>query len=128
MSLLQMLVLVVSPVLVVLVPGVLLSAAILFLLLGFGIYLGFVWTRELDTLAGHHDSRDVFIVYFVVLAVCYVVYTLSDINQVHRTDSMVRSTIKRSIEKLRSEWPKFVEERDEQRNEKGKRERFKYNS
>ncbi|KAF2257733.1 hypothetical protein CC78DRAFT_441196, partial [Lojkania enalia] len=70
-----------SSVLTISAPGVLLSAAILFLLLGFGIYLGCIWTRALDADAGYRDSRNVFIVYLVVLVLCYFTYTLWDIIQ-----------------------------------------------
>ncbi|KAI0425422.1 hypothetical protein F5Y09DRAFT_101178 [Xylaria sp. FL1042] len=48
-------------------------------LIGFGIWLGFVWTRDLDQDAAQGDSRAVFITYAVGLGVCYIVYTLSDL-------------------------------------------------
>jgi hypothetical protein len=98
-----------SSVLTISAPGVLLSAAILFLLLGFGIYLGCVWTRALDADAGVRDSRNVFVVYLVVLAICYCIYTLWDIVQDYGTDVTVRGAIKRSLEQLPKELPKFLE-------------------
>lgn len=113
-SMLRMLIPALSAVLAVSAPGVLLSAAVVFLLLGFGIYLGFTWTRVLDTDAGKGDSRDVFIVYLVVLAVFYIVYTLSDVCQDYGTDATVRGAIERSIDKVLSEWPKFIQAREEQ--------------
>lgn len=108
-SMLRLLTPALSSVLIVSAPGLLLSAAILFLLLGFGIYLGFVWTRALDTDAGRGDSRDVFIVYLVVLVVCYVVYTLFDIVHDRKIDVTVRGTIVRTLKELQTEWPKFLE-------------------
>jgi hypothetical protein len=55
----------------------LLTASLDSFLVGFGIYFGIVWTRNLDESAGGHDSRSVFITYVVSLAVCYCVYALS---------------------------------------------------
>jgi ABC-type multidrug transport system fused ATPase/permease subunit len=102
-----------SAVLAVSAPGVLLSASVLFLLLGFGIYLGFVWSRALDADAGKGDSRDVFIVYIIVLAVVYMVYTLSDIYQDYGTDATVRGAIERTINKMQLEWPEIIRARAE---------------
>ncbi|TLD30016.1 hypothetical protein E2P81_ATG06669 [Venturia nashicola] len=62
-------------------PQMLLSASLLTLLVGFGVYLGFTWTRKLDTLAALHDSRNVFIMYLVGLGVCIFVYSISRIVQ-----------------------------------------------
>ena len=42
--------------------------------LGLGIYLGFVWTRELDQSAGPNDSRNIFIVFVVVVVFCIYFY------------------------------------------------------
>jgi hypothetical protein len=102
--------------------GLLLSTSVLFLLLGFGIYLGFVWTRALDTDSMHRDSRSVFIVYLVILVVFYVVYSLSDIVEDYGTGVIVGDIIKKSVEKLQTEWSKFVEARVERnRREQGER-------
>jgi len=104
-----------SSVLIVSAPGLLFSASVLCLLLGFGIYLGFVWTRALDTASGHGDSRSVFIVYLLVIAVFYVVYSLSDIVQDYGTGVTVGDIIMKSVEKLQTEWPKFVEAREKRK-------------
>ena len=119
---LQMLAPSLSSVLTVSAPGLLLSMSVLFLLLGFGIYLGFVWTRALDTESGTGDSRSVFIVYLVVLAVFYLMYSLSDIVQDYGTGVTVGDIIKKSVENLQTEWPKFVEAREE-RNRREQEER-----
>lgn len=42
--------------------------------LGLGIYLGFVWTRDLDQSAGPNDSRNIFIVFIVVVVFCIYFY------------------------------------------------------
>lgn len=60
----------VSAVITISVPQMLLSASLFALLTGFGIYLGFIWTRNLDTNASGNDSRNVMVVYVVALAVC----------------------------------------------------------
>lgn len=46
-------------------------------LLGLAIYQGFIWTRGLDTNAGLHDSRDVFIAFIVGILVCTLSYWLT---------------------------------------------------
>lgn len=62
-------------------PQALLSASVFTLLIALGIYLGFTWTRNLDVDAGVHDSRNVFIVYIVGLAVCVGVYWIASVIQ-----------------------------------------------
>ena len=42
--------------------------------LGLGIYLGFVWTRDLDQSAGPNDSRNIFIVFVLVVVFCIYFY------------------------------------------------------
>jgi hypothetical protein len=58
-------------------PQMLLSGCLLMLLTALGIYLGFLWTRSLNTNAGNNDSRSVFITYVVGLAVSGFVYSIS---------------------------------------------------
>jgi hypothetical protein len=58
-------------------PSILLSSSLNAFLIGLGVYLGFVWTRNLDEFAGVRGSRAVFVTYIVGLIVCYCVYTLS---------------------------------------------------
>ncbi|GAB1313551.1 hypothetical protein MFIFM68171_03761 [Madurella fahalii] len=48
-------------------PSLLLSSSLLLLLAGMGVFLGFVWSRDLDVDAGVGDSKSVFVVYVVVL-------------------------------------------------------------
>ncbi|RYP02545.1 hypothetical protein DL765_010730 [Monosporascus sp. GIB2] len=48
-------------------PSLLLSSSLLLLLAGMGVFLGFVWSRDLDADAGVGDSKSVFVVYVVVL-------------------------------------------------------------
>lgn len=42
--------------------------------LGLGIYLGFVWTRDLDQGAGPNDSRKIFVVFILVVVFCIYFY------------------------------------------------------
>lgn len=42
--------------------------------LGLGIYLGFVWIKDLDQSAGPNDSRNIFIVFIVVVVFCIYFY------------------------------------------------------
>ena len=62
-------------------PEQLLSASLFSLLSGLGVYLAFIWQRGLDTNAGTDDSKNVFIVFTVSLAVCLAIYSLSTIVQ-----------------------------------------------
>lgn len=62
-------------------PQAVLSAAVFALLIALGIYLGFTWTRSLDTNASIYDSRNVFITYIVGLGVCLGVYSISALIQ-----------------------------------------------
>ena len=66
-----------ASVLTISAPSMLLSASLNSFLIGLGVYLGFVWTRNLDSDATSDGSRDVFIVYITCLAVFYGVYSLS---------------------------------------------------
>jgi len=56
---------------------VLLSASLGCILIAFGVYFGFTWTRKLDEDASRDDSRNVFIVYVMGLAVSWLVYSIS---------------------------------------------------
>lgn len=47
-------------------------------LIGFGIYLGFVWTNNLDESASSSDSRAIFITYLISFVTCYSLYALSN--------------------------------------------------
>jgi len=70
-----------AAVLTISAPHALLSSSLFSLFIALGIYFGFVWTRNLDQNAGVHDSRNVFILYMVVLGVCLLVYSLSSLIQ-----------------------------------------------
>ena len=89
-----------SSVLTVSAPGLLLSASLYFLLIGFGVYLGFMWTRALDDLAGPDDSREVFIIYLVSLVFCYGLYSISDAAHDRKATDTVGRTIQGNFTKL----------------------------
>jgi hypothetical protein len=80
-------------------PSSLLSSSLLLLLAGMGVFLGFTWTRELDVDAGALDSRNVFIVYVVVMAVSLAVVGFFSLV---RTSIPARSTILKSLVQLQS--------------------------
>jgi hypothetical protein len=71
----------VASVITISAPQILLSASLLTLLLGLGMYLGFVWTRHLDIDAGKDGSRNVLIFYLISLTLCFVVYSISGLIQ-----------------------------------------------
>jgi hypothetical protein len=66
----------VASVLTVSAPHLLLSSSLISLLLMLGVYLGFVYTRELDEKAGPHDSRNVFVFFIVTLCISLLVLTV----------------------------------------------------
>ena len=67
----------VTAVIAISAPQLLLSSSLVSLLLGVGVYFGFVWTRNLDTDAGLNDSRNVEITYIITVVVCFLVYSVS---------------------------------------------------
>lgn len=72
-------------------PQILLSASLLSLLLAFGMYFGFVWTRHLDIDIGKDGSRNVLIFYLITLTICFAVYSVSRLIQDDdtRTERMI---------------------------------------
>ena len=72
-------------------PQMLLSSSLFALLIGFGIYIGFTWTKDLDIDAGRDDSRNVFITYATTLGVSLAVYSISMLIQ--ERDTRVESEI-----------------------------------
>ncbi|CBY02353.1 predicted protein [Plenodomus lingam JN3] len=68
-----------ASVLTVSAPNMLLSASLNSFLIGLGVYLGQVWMRNLDEVAGAHDSRAIFITYIIGLCVCYSIFGLSNL-------------------------------------------------
>ncbi|KAI1352397.1 hypothetical protein F5Y01DRAFT_313868 [Xylaria sp. FL0043] len=69
----------VASVIIVSAPFALLVLALHSFLIGFGIWLGYVWTRNLDPDAAPGGSRAVFITYAVGLGTCYTIYTLTNL-------------------------------------------------
>lgn len=61
-------------------PFMLLSAALNSFLIGFGIWLGFVWTNDLNRDAAPGDSLAVFITYVVGLGIGFLIYSLANIS------------------------------------------------
>jgi len=49
-------------------------------MIGLAVYLGFVWQDRLDAEAAPGDSRNIFIFFMVSLAVCWVVFLVSDVT------------------------------------------------
>jgi len=100
-----------SSVLTLSAPRLLLSAALKFLLIGLGIYLGFLWTKKPDISTAPNDNRNVFMIYLVGLVLCYGVYTLSGLDQDERTSATVRTTLARSLAKFQARLQKSMSKR-----------------
>lgn len=58
-------------------PQVLLSTSLFALLIGIGVYLGFMWTNHVDDGYGKHDSRNIWIVYLITAVISVLVYSTS---------------------------------------------------
>ncbi|XP_014555841.1 hypothetical protein COCVIDRAFT_16657 [Bipolaris victoriae FI3] len=69
----------VASVLTIAAPTMLLNSSLNAFLVGLGIYLGFVWTWDLNKIAGASSSRAVFITFMVSLVVCYWIYAISNV-------------------------------------------------
>lgn len=104
-----------SSVLTVSAPGLLLSASLCFLLVGFGVYLGFMWTRALDDLAGSNDNREVFIIYVVSLIFCYGLCSMSDAAHDRQATDTVGRTIQKTLTKLVTRYEMSERRREESR-------------
>lgn len=85
-----------AAVLTISAPNMLLAASLNSLLIGLGIYLAYVWTRNLDTDAGPDASRAVFITYMVSLSICYGIYQLSGIVVAQQSYPGFRDNIARA--------------------------------
>lgn len=70
-----------ASVLTISAPQLLLSASLYSFLIGLGVYVSFVWRRQLDPKAGFNDSRNIFITYVVSIAVCEIIYSISAMTQ-----------------------------------------------
>jgi hypothetical protein len=57
-------------------PSIMINFALGSFLTGIGVYLGFVWKHDLDTMAGSLESRNVFVCFILSLVFCYSFYLL----------------------------------------------------
>lgn len=57
-------------------PSMMINFALGAFLTGIGTYLGFVWQKDLDTIAGKSESRNVFVCFLISLVFCYTFYML----------------------------------------------------
>jgi hypothetical protein len=78
-------------------PSLLLSASLLLLLSGMGVFLAFIWTWEVDKDGGTSSSRDVFIVYIVTLGISLATVGYFSLG---RLVVPIRQTILKSIRGL----------------------------
>lgn len=87
-----------SSVLTISAPQLLLSASLYSFLVGLGVYVSFVWRRQLDPNAGFNDSRNTFITYIVSIAICEVTYSISSVNQEDPTQKNPWLTVIANVE------------------------------
>jgi hypothetical protein len=62
-------------------PSMMINYALLAFLTGIGVYLGFVWKKDLDTLANSLESRNVFICFLISLGFCYSFYAFPSLSK-----------------------------------------------
>jgi hypothetical protein len=62
-------------------PSMMINFALGAFLTGIGVYLGFVWQNDLDTIAGKSESRNVFICFLTSLVFCYTFYILPSLSK-----------------------------------------------
>jgi hypothetical protein len=86
-------------------PGMLLSASMTFLLIGFGVYLGFLWTKELVSETDTDDSRNVFIIYLLGLSFWFILYTMTDTPSARKAPDTAHGTMGDNLENLRYRLP-----------------------
>lgn len=94
-----------SSVLTISAPQLLLSASLYSFLVGLGVYVSFVWRRQLDPNAGFNDSRNIFITYIVSIAICQVIYSISSVNQEDPTQKNPWHTVNDNLEHYRESHP-----------------------
>ena len=57
-------------------PSNLINMSLGSFVIGIAVYLGFLWTRNLDTSAGTDDSRNVFIIFLICVVFCISSYSI----------------------------------------------------
>jgi hypothetical protein len=62
-------------------PSMMINYALGAFLTGIGVYLGFVWKKDLDTLAGSLESRNVFVCFLISLGFCYSFYVFPSLSK-----------------------------------------------
>ncbi|EAW25194.1 uncharacterized protein NFIA_106830 [Aspergillus fischeri NRRL 181] len=88
-------------VLVMGIPAFMLNLSLGTLLVGLGVYLGFIWTRHLDTQSGPNDSRNVFVFYIVGIFTMIATYFIPNALKDRETEQQgVRKRILQKLEKV----------------------------
>lgn len=94
-----------SSVLTISAPQLLLSASLYSFLVGLGVYVSFVWRRQLDPNASFNDSRNIFITYIVSIAICEVIYNISSAKQEDPTHKNPWLTVIENVKNYRESRP-----------------------
>jgi hypothetical protein len=68
-------------------PQILLSASLFTLILGIGVYFGFIWTRHIDIYAQDSGGRNVMATFLASTIFCFMVYSLSRLIQDNDTST-----------------------------------------
>lgn len=96
-----------TSVLTISAPQLLLSSSLYSFLVGLGVYVSFVWRRQLDPDAGFNDSRNIFVTYVVSIAVCEIIYSVSSVAQEEQKNTMPKLIVEENctkfLEKLSSQ-------------------------
>jgi hypothetical protein len=68
-------------------PQILLSSSLFTLILGIGVYFGFIWTRHIDMYAQDGGNRNVMAMFLASTIFCFMVYSLSRVTQDNDTST-----------------------------------------
>ena len=81
-------------------PSSMISIAPGSFLLGLGVCLGFLWTRHLDTQGGRNDSRDVFIIFIVIIIALYATPAAYKRLEMSAIENVNRGRVERSRQRI----------------------------
>lgn len=90
-------------------PQLLLSASLYSFLIGLGVYVSFIWQRNLNPDSAFNDSRNIFITYILSISICQIVYTFSAVAQEVERNETPSLTVESNLKNFRA---KAMEEKN----------------
>jgi hypothetical protein len=84
-------------------PRLALSYSVNSFMAGLGVYLGSIWKRGLDEESGDRDSQKVFIIYIVVIVICYFFYAQVYLVHARQESYAKQDKVLARLQKLRKD-------------------------